>query len=140
MDTATCSCVVGGPCKHQHIVYKYFSINNINTSPVNSPSLRKIFYTIATGCKMHDQWFSSLKSGESENANSAVDHEHVSPLPDADACLSDSNTQPSMDVGSHHSSDIDTDLSTNISLLRQHEEQEQHFIELLKEKELKHLL
>ncbi|XP_050730793.1 uncharacterized protein LOC127005721 [Eriocheir sinensis] len=60
MDAAMCSCPLGyngGPCKHQHIVAKYFSISSINTDTVISPSLRKLFFKIATGKDEAECWF-----------------------------------------------------------------------------------
>lgn len=65
METAMCSCPLGyngGPCKHQYIVAKYFSISSVNTDPVTSSSLRKLFYKIATGRDEEDTWFQSLRN------------------------------------------------------------------------------
>ncbi|XP_071962543.1 uncharacterized protein [Antedon mediterranea] len=165
IEAASCSCVVGrngGPCKHQHIVSKHYGIHTINTSPVNSPTLRRMFYTIATGYEMHKDWFLSLKSNESEESHIqciAMHHEQAHSSTDVEAHPStdidtlsltdmdahpstDENTHPSTDENTHTSTDENTHPLTTVDEMPvqqgQHDEQALLFIHLLKEKEQQH--
>ncbi|KAK3889774.1 hypothetical protein Pcinc_006335 [Petrolisthes cinctipes] len=78
MEAAICSCemgVTGGPCKHQHIVAKHFSITSINVSPRHSPNIRRLFYKIATGKDGELNWFDSLHRPANEELTVGLSQE-----------------------------------------------------------------
>ncbi|KAK3881456.1 hypothetical protein Pcinc_012864 [Petrolisthes cinctipes] len=78
MEAAICSCemgVMGGPCKHQHIVAKHFFITSINVSPRHSPNIRRLFYKIATGKDGELNWFDSLHMPPNEELTVGLSQE-----------------------------------------------------------------
>ena len=60
-----CTCPVertGAPCKHQWAAVAKYHDKCFNFLPVDSPSMRKLFYYIATGeDDMPDSWFAGLR-------------------------------------------------------------------------------
>lgn len=83
MDLGTCTCSAGetgAPCKHQAAVIACYGLASNNFLPVNSPDLRKVFQTIATGAiNVDDQWFQPLQSGIFEQATCSGETTHVEP-------------------------------------------------------------
>ena len=64
-----CTCPAGSngaPCKHQWAAVAKYQDDCFNFLPVNSPSMIKLFYYIATGKDdVPDSWFVVLKDGVS---------------------------------------------------------------------------
>ena len=62
-----CTCPAGysgAPCKHQWAAVAKYQDDCLNFLPVNSPSMRKVFYYTATGKDdVPDSWFAGLKDG-----------------------------------------------------------------------------
>jgi len=62
-----CTCPAGysgAPCKHQWAAVAKYQDDCLNFLPVNSPSMRKVFYYIAMGKDdVPDSWFAGLKDG-----------------------------------------------------------------------------
>lgn len=131
MDAAMCSCPLvynGGPCKHQHIVAKYFYINSINTDPINLPSFRKLFYKIATGEDGEECRFQTLRKASNELPVGLTQDESSLPVgltqdeSSVSACM-DNKTQSSMDlprychdsIGEEIVSEIEKDIDIDIS-------------------------
>ena len=71
-----CTCPVGhsgAPCKHQWAVVAKYHDECFNFLPVSSPTMRKLFYYIATGKDdMPDSWFAGLRADVSDSDSATI--------------------------------------------------------------------